>query len=82
MPSRIAFSMSSALDSRVLRGKDGAELLLGKGDMLLSDNGSQTFQRIQGGMVKDHEIDEIVRYWTMIQGTTISLYPMNTVRIS
>jgi len=82
MPSRIAFSMSSAVDSRVLLGKGGAEVLLGKGDMLLSDNGSQTFQRIQGGMIKDHEIDEIVRYWTMIQGTTISLYPMNTVRIS
>ena len=69
MPSRIAFSMSSAVDSRVLLGKGGAETLLGKGDMLLSENGSQTFQRIQGGMVRDHEIAEIVKYWTMLPET-------------
>lgn len=62
IPSRIAFMVSSSIDSRTILDKTGAEKLLGRGDMLLSRSGSQSFERIQGSYVDDEEIQRVVEY--------------------
>lgn len=60
IPSRIAFMVSSSIDSRTILDSIGAEKLLGHGDMLLSAGGSQSLRRIQGTYVKDEEITKLV----------------------
>ncbi|MGG4015461.1 DNA translocase FtsK [Priestia megaterium] len=60
VPTRIAFSVSSQVDSRTIIDTGGAEKLLGKGDMLLLENGSSKSVRIQGNFVSDEEIDRVV----------------------
>jgi DNA segregation ATPase FtsK/SpoIIIE, S-DNA-T family len=65
-PARIAFTVASAIDSRVILDTNGAETLLGRGDMLFMNSDSGTPQRIQGAMVTDNEIDKIVTYWKKI----------------
>lgn len=60
IPTRIAFLVSSSIDSRTILDRKGAEKLLGQGDMLLSRSGSHTFERIQGAYVDDDEINDIV----------------------
>lgn len=60
IPTRIAFLVSSSIDSRTILDSKGAEKLLGYGDMLLSRSGSQGFERIQGAYVDDKEINDIV----------------------
>ncbi len=62
VPTRIAFSVSSQVDSRTIIDTAGAEKLLGKGDMLLLANGSSKSVRIQGNFVSDEEIDEVVQH--------------------
>lgn len=62
IPTRIAFSVSSQIDSRTILDKVGAEKLLGKGDMLFLDNGSSEAVRLQGTFVTNEEIDEVVRF--------------------
>lgn len=62
IPSRIAFSVSSQIDSRTILDSNGAERLLGKGDMLLSENGSSKLVRVQGTYVSDDEIEEVVAF--------------------
>ncbi|RCW62664.1 DNA translocase FtsK [Saliterribacillus persicus] len=62
IPTRIAFSVSSQVDSRTILDSSGAEKLLGKGDMLLMENGTSTLQRIQGAFVSDDEIERITAY--------------------
>ncbi len=64
IPTRLSFSVSSSIDSRTILDQSGAEKLLGKGDMLLSANGSNNLNRIQGTFVSDEEIIEIVEYIT------------------
>lgn len=60
IPTRIAFSVSSQVDSRTIIDSNGAERLLGKGDMLLFENGSSKPVRVQGNFVSDEEIDRVI----------------------
>lgn len=62
IPTRIAFSVSSQIDSRTILDSQGAERLLGKGDMLYLGNGMSAPTRIQGTFVTDDEIEEIIEY--------------------
>ena len=60
MPSRIAFAVSTATDSRIILDQAGADRLLGKGDMLFNPQGAPTPHRIQGAFISDNEIAEII----------------------
>ena len=60
MPSRIAFSVSSGVDSRTIIDMNGAEKLLGKGDMLFYPSGYQKPARVQGAFVTDKEVQNVV----------------------
>jgi DNA segregation ATPase FtsK/SpoIIIE, S-DNA-T family len=60
IPCRIAFQVSSQLDSRVILDTKGAEKLVGKGDMLYLPPGSAKLERSQGAFVTDHEIERII----------------------
>lgn len=62
VPSRIAFAVSSQIDSRTILDMVGAEKLLGKGDMLFSPAGSSKPTRIQGAFVSDDEVEKIVDF--------------------
>ena len=62
IPSRIAFAVSSQVDSRTILDMGGAEKLLGRGDMLFSPVGSQKPIRVQGCFVSDSEIESVVGY--------------------
>jgi DNA segregation ATPase FtsK/SpoIIIE, S-DNA-T family len=63
VPSRIAFSVSSQTDSRVILDQNGAESLLGQGDMLFSPVGSSKLQRIQGAYIDEEQILELTDAW-------------------
>jgi S-DNA-T family DNA segregation ATPase FtsK/SpoIIIE len=62
IPSRIAFSVSSAIDSRTIIDGSGAEKLLGKGDMLFFPSGYPKPVRVQGAFVSDKEVSAVVEY--------------------
>jgi S-DNA-T family DNA segregation ATPase FtsK/SpoIIIE len=62
IPSRIAFQVSSALDSRVILDSKGAEKLCGKGDMLFLPPGSAKLERAQGAFVSDSEVEGLVNF--------------------
>ena len=62
IPSRIAFSVSSAIDSRTILDKGGAEKLLGKGDMLFFPSGYSEPVRLQGAFVSDKEVSDVVAF--------------------
>ncbi|WLR45991.1 DNA translocase FtsK [Halobacillus litoralis] len=62
IPTRIAFSVSSQVDSRTIIDSGGAEKLLGRGDMLFVENGSGQPVRIQGAFVSDDEIERVTHY--------------------
>lgn len=62
IPSRIAFQVSSKIDSRTILDQSGAEALLGNGDMLYLPPGSGLPQRIHGAFVDDHEVHKVVRH--------------------
>jgi S-DNA-T family DNA segregation ATPase FtsK/SpoIIIE len=63
VPSRIAFAVSSQTDSRVILDHNGAESLLGQGDMLFSPVGSSKLQRIQGAFIDEAQIAELTDAW-------------------
>ncbi len=60
---RIAFTVASLVDSRVILDVAGAEKLLGKGDMLLLERESPQPRRVQGTLVDDNEIAQLVDFW-------------------
>ncbi|MBM7698275.1 DNA translocase FtsK [Kurthia huakuii] len=62
IPSRIAFAVSSQIDSRTILDTGGAERLLGRGDMLFLPSGESKPTRVQGAFVSDEEVQEIVEY--------------------
>ncbi len=70
-PTRIAFAMTSQVDSRTILDMAGAERLLGRGDMLYMPTDSSKPKRVQGVYLSDAEIDRIVAYWAQ-QRTKIS----------
>jgi S-DNA-T family DNA segregation ATPase FtsK/SpoIIIE len=63
-PTRIAFAMSSQVDSRTILDTAGAEKLLGRGDMLFMPTDAAKPRRIQGVYVSDQEIERLVDFWT------------------
>jgi S-DNA-T family DNA segregation ATPase FtsK/SpoIIIE len=63
VPSRIAFAVSSQTDSRVILDQNGAESLLGKGDMLFAPVGSSRLQRIQGAYIDEPQIEDLTSFW-------------------
>jgi S-DNA-T family DNA segregation ATPase FtsK/SpoIIIE len=63
-PTRIAFAMSSQVDSRTVLDQGGAEKLLGKGDMLYVPTDAQKPIRLQGVYVSDAEIEAVVKFWS------------------
>jgi len=70
MPSRVAFSVSSGVDSRTILDMNGAEKLLGKGDMLFYPQGYSKPARVQGAFVSDKEVSDVVdisrtRHWAI-----------------
>lgn len=80
-PTRISFMVSSAVDSRTILDKGGAERLIGRGDMLYKSEGSPNPQRIQGTFIEDAEVVSLVEYWRDTQkhqanGTTAT--PLDT----
>jgi S-DNA-T family DNA segregation ATPase FtsK/SpoIIIE len=62
-PSRVAFAVTSSVDSRVILDTPGAERLLGRGDMLYMASDSSELRRLQGCFVSDREINRLVNYW-------------------
>lgn len=62
IPSRIAFTVSSSIDSRTILDMTGAEKLIGKGDMLFLPMGESTPTRIQGAFVSEEEVQRVVDY--------------------
>jgi len=63
IPSRIAFSVSSQVDSRTILDHPGAEKLLGRGDMLFSPIGAVRPTRVQGAFISDGETERLVEFW-------------------
>ena len=62
MPSRVAFAVSSGVDSRTILDMNGAEKLLGKGDMLFYPQGYPKPARVQGAFVSDSEVSDVVDF--------------------
>jgi S-DNA-T family DNA segregation ATPase FtsK/SpoIIIE len=70
-PARIAFTVASSIDSRVILDMNGAETLMGKGDMLFLSPDKGSAQRAQGVIVTDHEIDKVIEYWRQTDHSSI-----------
>lgn len=67
IPSRIAFAVSSQVDSRTILDSQGAEKLLGRGDMLFLPSGQSKPTRVQGAFLSDSEVEAVVNYVTSQQ---------------
>ncbi len=76
IPSRISFAVASGIDSRTILDSQGAEKLLGKGDMLLLPAGDSKPTRIQGCFVSDKEVENIVEF---VKTETESLYTQDII---
>ena len=63
MPSRISFRVASKVDSRTILDGNGAEALLGRGDMLFLPPGSARLQRLHGPLITEQEIEKVVDWW-------------------
>ncbi len=81
VPSRIAFAVSSGVDSRTIIDMNGAEKLLGKGDMLFYPAGVPKPQRVQGAFVSDEEVSRVVDFLTE-QGMVAEYSPEVENRVS
>lgn len=74
-PSRIAFAVSSQIDSRVILDEPGAERLLGRGDMLFRPPDASRLERVQGTWLNDEEISRVIRYWKGIRSLDGAITP-------
>jgi S-DNA-T family DNA segregation ATPase FtsK/SpoIIIE len=74
-PARIAFAVSSQVDSRTILDGAGAEKLLGRGDMLYLPSDEGKPMRVQGAYVSDREIEELVRFWKSNSPRSIEQIP-------
>ena len=79
IPSRMAFSVSSLADSRVILDQPGAERLIGKGDMLLLTASSNIPRRLQAPWVSEEEVREVVRHWQAQGGQPEAIVGIDTV---
>ena len=78
VPSRMAFSVSSLADSRVILDQPGAERLVGKGDMLLLTASSNVARRIQAPWVSEEEVRSVVAAWRAQGGQTESIVALSS----
>lgn len=62
LPTRVSFAVTSRIDSRTILGEQGAEQLLGKGDMLYKPS-SDPIKRVHGPFVSDEEVEQVATYW-------------------
>ena len=62
VPSRISFAVSSGIDSRTILDQNGAEKLLGRGDMLYMPVGASKPERIQGAYISSHEVEKVISW--------------------
>ena len=79
IPSRMAFSVSSLADSRVILDQPGAERLVGKGDMLLLTASSNIPRRLQAPWVSEEEVREVVRHWRAQGGATEAIVGLDSI---
>jgi len=79
IPSRMAFSVSSLADSRVILDQPGAERLIGKGDMLLLTASSNIPRRLQAPWVSEEEVREVVRHWRAQGGQAESIVAIDGI---
>lgn len=77
IPSRIAFSVASQIDSRTILDQKGAEALIGKGDMLFSPIDANKPMRVQGSYVSEKEIDAVCKFWRNQQAPEYVLTPID-----
>jgi DNA segregation ATPase FtsK/SpoIIIE, S-DNA-T family len=82
VPSRMAFSVSSLADSRVILDQPGAERLIGKGDMLLLTASSNIPRRLQGPWVSEEEVRSVVEFWKAQGGVTEPVVGIENVQES
>ena len=68
VPAKVAFAVATQVNARVILDAVGAEKLLGKGDMLLANNDSPQPRRVQGTLVLDEEIEQLVDFWLEQKG--------------
>ncbi len=74
-PARIAFAVTSQIDSRVVLDVPGAEQLLGRGDMLFMASDASKLERLQGAVLGDPEINRIVQYWQDLHRSETYIQP-------
>ena len=79
IPSRIAFSVASAMESRIILDTQGAEKLVGKGDMLFAPIGSGKPKRVQGCFVSDPEVEAVATYVKTHYDTTYDQQVMEEI---
>ena len=79
IPSRMAFSVSSLADSRVILDQPGAERLIGKGDMLLLTASSNIPRRLQAPWVSEEEVRAVVAHWQRQGGQTEAIVGIDSV---
>ena len=80
IPSRIAFSVASQIDSRTIIDMKGAENLIGKGDMLYSPIDANKPVRVQGCYVSEKEIDAVCEFWRGQQSPDYNLHPVEAIQ--
>ena len=73
IPARCAFAVSGQVDSRVILDSVGAEKLMGKGDALILHKESPKPERMQGALVYDEEVEQLVQFWTEQEGPPVPL---------
>ena len=79
VPSRMAFAVSTLMDSRVILDQPGAERLVGKGDMLLLEASSNVLRRLQAPWVSEEEVRAVVAHWKSQGGTTEPVVAISAV---